>query len=97
VERAQRLDGIGGHRGGRRHVGQYPPVRAREAQLAIRLSLALVALFVDGAVVAATEQGEVRQRGGAAVGPVADVMSLSERHATAREAAALVPVVKRPP
>src|SRR5204862_736802 len=52
---------------------------------------------VDRAVVAATEQSEIRQRGGTALRPVTDVMALAESHATAREAAAAVPVVERPP
>ena len=49
-----------------------------ERQLAVRLSIDLVALLVDRAVVPATEHGEVRQRRGAAVGPVTDVMALAE-------------------
>jgi hypothetical protein len=42
-----------------------------------------------------TEHGEVRERGRAAVGPVAQVMPLSEAQSTPREAAALVPMVER--
>jgi hypothetical protein len=52
---------------------------------------------MDGAVMPATEQREVRERGRAALRPVADVMPLPEPHATAREAAAAVAMVERPP
>ena len=97
VPRAEGLDGIGGDRRGRRHRGQEPPVGAPEAQLAVGLSIHLVALLVDRAVVAATEQREVRERGGAAVGPVAEVVPLAEREPAAGEAAAPVPVLERPP
>ena len=54
----------------------------------------LVALLVHGAVMPTTEHGEVRERGRAAVGPVAQVMPLSEAQAAPREAAALVPMVE---
>ena len=49
-----------------------------ESQLAVRLSLDLVALLVDGAMMTPTEQGEVRERRRAPVSPVADVMTLTE-------------------
>jgi hypothetical protein len=45
--------------------------------------------------VATTEQREIRQRGGAAVSPVANLMALTESHATAREATASIAVVER--
>src|SRR3989442_13767967 len=75
------LDGIGGYRSGRRHLGREPPVRAPEPELAVGLSSHLVALLVDRALVPATEQREVRERGRAAVRPVADVMPPAEREA----------------
>ena len=68
-----------------------------ELQLAIRLGLDLEALLVHGAVVAPTQQGQVGQRRGAALGPVADVMALPVPDAAPREAAAAVPVLQRPP
>jgi hypothetical protein len=55
------------------------------------------ALLVDRAVVAATEQGEVVERGRAAVGPVAQMMALAEAKPAAREAAAPVAVEQSPP
>jgi hypothetical protein len=51
---------------------------------------------VNGAVVPPTEHGEIRERGGAALGPMADVMALSEPNAAAWETAAVVSVVERP-
>jgi len=61
------------------------------------LSIELVALLVDGAVVAATEHGEIRERGGASLRPMTDVMPLAEADPAAREAAAAVSVMERPP
>ena len=52
---------------------------------------------MDGAVMAATEQDEVRERGGAALSPVADVVSLAKAAVAAREAAAAVSMKQRPP
>ena len=60
VPRTERLDGIGRHRRRRRAFGQDPAVRPSEAKLAVGLSLQIVALFVDCAVVPTTEEGEVR-------------------------------------
>ena len=70
-----------------RDLGKNPAVRAAEPKLAVGLSIELVALLVDCAVVAATEQGEIRERGGAPLGPVTDVMALAESHSAARETA----------
>ena len=81
----------------KRDLGENPPVRAAEPKLAVGLSIKPVALFIDRAVVPATEHGEIRERRGALLCPVTDVMALAEPHATAREAAAAVSVVERPP
>ena len=74
--------------------GQWPAVRAPESQLAVGLAVDLVALLVNGAVVSATEQGQVRERGRPSLCPMADVMALAERKPAAREAAALIAVVE---
>ena len=97
VPRPEDAHRIGGHRGRRRDVGQGPAVGATEPKLAVRLSIELVALLVDGAVVPATEHGEIRQRGGAALCPVTDVMTLADPDPAAREAATAVPMVQRSP
>jgi hypothetical protein len=97
VPRPKGLDGIGGDRSRRRHLGQELPVRAPELELAVGSSIHLVALLVNGAVVPAAEEGEVRERGRAAVRPVAEVMPLAEREPAAGKAAARVPMVERPP
>ena len=97
VPRPEDLDGIAAHLGRRRALGQKVAVRAAESKLSVRPSIELVALFVDGAVVPATEQGEIRERGGASLSPVPEVMSLPNAQAAAREATAVVPVVQRSP
>jgi len=48
-------------------------------------------------MVPATEQGQIRERGGPALGPVANVMALPEADSAAREATAAVSVMERPP
>src|SRR4030095_2271653 len=68
-----------------RHIGYHTTIRAAEARLTIWLSIDLIALLVDGAVMAATEQDEVRERRGAALSPVADVVSLTKTAVAARE------------
>jgi hypothetical protein len=97
VLHAERLGRIGGHRGRGRDVGEQLAVRSPELQRAVGLSIDLVALLVHRAVMAATEQREVRERGRAPVRPMMEVMALPERQPTAREAAALVAVVERTP
>jgi len=62
VERSQKL-----HRRIRRllrwgNVRQNPPVRSPELKLAAGQSLALVSLFMNGAVVTPAQEREVRQR-----------------------------------
>ncbi len=95
VPRPEGLDRIRGHRDRRRDLGQGLAVRPPERERAVGLSIDLVAFLVDRAVVPATEQREVRERGGAAFGPVAHVMPLAQREPAAREAAPAVPVLKR--
>ena len=97
VARTQRVHGIARYRGRRRDLRHDLTVRATEAKLATRLSIELIAFFVDGAVVPATEQGEIRERRGPAIGPVTDVMALAEANPAAREATAAVAMVERAP
>ncbi len=70
---------VAGHRGRRWNRFEVSPVGPSELKRAVGMSLYPEALLVDGAVVAATEQGEVRERGGAALRPVADVMAIAAR------------------
>ena len=97
VLRPEPIDRIGRHRSWRRYLGQDPTVRSPEAEGAVGLARDLIALLVHRAVVPATEQGQVRERGRAPLRPVTNVMPLREAAAAAREAAAAIPVVKRAP
>ncbi len=54
VLRYEGLDRIERHFGGRRNLGQEPAIRSAEAKLAIRLSIELIAVLVDRAMVPAT-------------------------------------------
>ena len=56
---AQRVHGIARYRGRRRDLRHDLTVRATEAKLATRPSIELIAFFVNGAVMPATEQREV--------------------------------------
>ena len=84
------------HFGSSRNLGQQLAVRAAEPKLAIGLSIELIALLVHGPVVPATEHGEIREHGGAPLGPVTDVMSLAESPPAARKTTAPISVVQRP-
>ena len=95
VPRSEHFDGIASHLRGGRDFRYESPIRTAEPKLAVGLTLDLETFLVDGAVVPATQHGEVRERGGATVGPVTDVMALAEPHAAAREAAAAVAMVQR--
>jgi len=95
VPRPQDLSQIAAQLRRMRDLGQEPAVRAAEPKLAVGLSIDLVTLLVDGAMMAATEQREIRQRGGTALRPVTDVMPLAEPRAAAAEAAAAIAMVER--
>ena len=97
VMRAERRDGIAAHGSSRRHLGQRAAIRPLEPERPVGGTRDPVALLVHRAVMPATEQREVRERGGPAVRPVAEVMPLGEADAAAREAAAPVPMEERPP
>src|SRR5204863_8144045 len=97
VPRPERRDRIGGQRDRRRDVGQQAAVRPPEPERAVGLWIDAIALLVDRAVVPATEEREVGERGGPALRPVAEVMPLAQRQPAAREAAAAVAMVKRAP
>ena len=75
---SQELDGIRGHLQRRRHLGQRPAIRLAESKLTAGIAIDLIALFVDSAMVAATEHGEVRERRRPSLRPVADVVTLAE-------------------
>jgi len=70
-------------------------VRAAEPKLAIPLSIDVIPLLVNRAVVATAEQREIPQRRGPTVGPVTDVVPLTEGKPATRERAASVTMVKR--
>ena len=93
VPRSERPDGIVGDRRRRRDIGQTSSIRSPEPQLAVRLAFHLISLLVDGAVMPPTQHREVRERGGPALSPVADVMPLAEWQIAAREPAAVVAVM----
>ena len=97
VARGERLDRIGGRGGRRGDLRQGPAVRRPEPERPVRLGIDLIAFLVHRAMVPATEQGEVRERRRPALRPVAEVVALAEHHPAAREAAAAVPVLQRPP
>jgi hypothetical protein len=71
-------DGIAGDGKQSWAFGQRPTVGATKSQLAVGLSLDLIAVFVDRTVMPTTQHREVRQSRPASVSPVADVMTLAE-------------------
>ena len=97
VPLSQRFCGIAGHARSTRDLEERPSVRTQEPQLAVGLSLDLITLLVNGTMVPAAEQGEIGQRRGAALGPVTDVVTLSESAVTAREAATVIAMLQGAP
>jgi hypothetical protein len=95
VSRLENLHWIGGHRVRRRHLGQRPTIGPSELERAVWVSIDLVALLVDRAVMPATEQGEVRKRGRAPLRPVTEMMPLGRASVAARKPTTSVPSVKR--
>ena len=81
----------------RRHVREYPAVGTAKFQLPVGQALHLESLFMHRAMVAPAEQRQVRQRRGPTIRPVLDVMPLSEPRSAPREAAAVIPILQRPP
>jgi hypothetical protein len=67
-----------------------------ELQVAVRPALDLVALLVDRAVVPTAQPGQVRQRRGATLGPVTNMMTLPEPYGATGEATVLVAMLERP-
>jgi hypothetical protein len=94
VRRPERTAGIQGDGPRHRDVGEDSSVRSPEAQLAVRPAFDLIAVLVDGSMMAPTEQSQVRQCGRSSLGPVADVMALTEPHAATGEAAAIVAMMQ---
>src|SRR5437773_11067257 len=68
-----------------------------EYQRTVGLAFDLIALFMNRAVMAATEHREIRQRRRTAACPVADVMPLPDTDSTPREATAAIPMLERSP
>jgi len=96
VPRSEDRHGIAAHLRRMRDLGQDLAVWAAEPKLAIRLSIELVSLLMDCAMVAAAEQSEIRERSGPTVSPVTDVMALAEANTAAGEAAPAVSVMECP-
>src|SRR6266545_4638170 len=94
---AESPDGITEHCSRRRHLRQRAPVRPLESKRPVGPARDLVALLVNGAVMPAAEERQVRERRRAAVRPVTEVIPLAEADAAAGEAAAPVPMVERAP
>jgi hypothetical protein len=95
VDHPESLDGLLRHRGRRRHLRQRPAIRPPESQRPVRPARDLITLLVHGPMMPTAEQREVRERGGPAVRPVAEMMTLPEADTTAGEAATPVPMVER--
>jgi len=97
VLRSKGLDRIGRYSRRGRDFGKQPAVRSPEVERAVWLSIDLIAFLVHRAVMSATEQREIRERGGAPLRPVTDVMPLAERQPAPWEATALVTMVEGAP
>jgi len=95
ILRAQDTDRIGGDSWRARHFGHKPSVRTPEPQLTAGLTVDLVTLLVDGAMVAPAQHREVRERRRSSLRPMPNVMALTEAHFTARKTTTVVAMVQR--
>ena len=84
---------IARHLRGHWNVRHRPTIRTREAQLAIRQALDGESFFVHRPVMATAQQREIRERRGATLCPVAEVVALPDADATPGEATAAVAMV----
>jgi hypothetical protein len=73
------------------------PADARHRSRAVCLSINSEPLLVDGSVMPATQQRQVREGRGATVRPVTEVMPLPERQSAAWEATGSIARVERSP
>jgi hypothetical protein len=72
------------------HFGKNSAVRTAKAKLTVRPSNDSIAFLVNRSMMPATQEGQVRKRGGASLSPVTDVMALPESYVATRKAAAAV-------
>ncbi len=97
VTSLKRPDRIRGHCGCWRDVGQRAPVRSGEPQRAVRRSRDAIAFLVNRAVMAPAEQNEIRENRRPSLGPVMQVMPLSDAYLAARETTGPIAMTKSPP
>src|SRR4029077_10683630 len=94
---SERRDGIVERGDRRRDLYERAAVGPPELERPLGPARDGVALLVDGAMMPATEHHQVPERGRAALGPVAHVLSLPDAPVAAREAAAPVAMVQGAP
>jgi hypothetical protein len=90
VTRPEFRDRIHDHLGCQRRLGQRAAVRPPELERPVGPARHLKTLLVHRAVMPAAEQREIREGRGPAMGPVMEVMPLSDANAAARQPAAPV-------
>ena len=90
VSSSNKLLRIASHLRRRGDIRQQTAVRPAELERASLESLDPKAFLMHGAVVTATKQHEIRERGRPALRPVADVMRLTERQSTAGKPTPLI-------
>jgi hypothetical protein len=76
-----------------RHFGERSTVRSPELERPVGPTRRLITLLVHGVMVPAAEKSQIRQRGGASLGPVVEMMPLGDTDAAAREATTPVPML----
>jgi hypothetical protein len=72
------------------HFWKNSTVRTAKAKLTVRPSHDSIVFLVNRSMMPATQEGQVRKRGGASLSPVTDVMALPESHVATRKAATAV-------
>jgi hypothetical protein len=76
-----------------RHLREEAAIGPPELERPVGPTRRLIALLVHRPVMPAAEQRQIRERGGAALRPVVEMVSLGDAHAATREATAPVPML----
>jgi hypothetical protein len=76
-----------------RHLREEAAIGPPEQERPVGPTRRLVSLLVHRPVMPAAEQRQIRERGGAALRPVVEMVSLGDAHAATREATAPVPML----
>ena len=93
--RAEGVDGIGAHGHGGWNVRQEPAIGPPESERPVGVTVHAIAMLVHCPMVSSTQQGQIRERRRAALGPVPHVMAFGHADPASWEATATISILQR--